>query len=247
MLRVFKTTLDLLNVSGVSESHAASAVSLALSDTTYHFECVQNGQDGNNVQGTTYNTGISPDNNWHRFRMRSIVQGQILFSIDGGTEQSLSMSTDTIPGYSNASSTASVEVFGNYATVVGNINILPVGQVYYGNPCWGTPATLSGCTGGAAIFNGTWPIGDNSTILGDSQILLNSTVNSSASQTSSSITFSWYNAFYPLIQFGSDSESAGSVKAFDVDFFGFAYNPGLATDFTQTADPTKSRFFAAQT
>jgi hypothetical protein len=179
------TSLDLLNASGVSESHAATATSLALSDTTYHFEAVQNGIDGNNVQGATYNTGVSPDSNWHSFRMRSIVQGQILFSFDGGTEQMLSMSTDAYPTYGVGSNALIVEVFGNYSSVVGNVNVLPSNQVYYANPCPGTPATLSGCTGGVAIFNGTWPVSDWSQTLSDAQIFLATTVNSTNNSSNS--------------------------------------------------------------
>lgn len=237
------TSLALLNPNGISESHAGSAVSLALSDTTYRFECVQNGQDGNNVQGSTYDTGLSPDNNWHRFRMRSVVQGQILFSIDGGTEQMLSISTDTYPVYGNLTANGLTEVFGNY-NFVGDINVLPTSQVYYSNPCWGTLATLAGCTGSGAVYNGTWPIGDDSTFLSNSNMFLTSTVNSSFGQDITGITLKWYNAFYPVIQFGTDSQ--GGTRTLDADWFSFVYNPGLAADFNQSPDPTKARFFNGQ-
>jgi hypothetical protein len=215
-----------------------------LADTTYKFECVQNASDALNIQGSVFDTGIAPDNNWHRFRMRSIVQGQILFSIDGGTETKLSMGTDTPIG---SGSSFSLEIFGNYNSIVGNTNVLANGGTWAAAPAWGTPATLAGCTSTAAVLNGTYPVGDNALASTSIAIFLNSGVNSSASETSSTPTITWYNAFYPLILFGNDSESGSSVSSIQIDWFSFVYNPGLAADFNQSPDPTKARFFNGQT
>ena len=240
------TTLTLVNTGGISESASATAATPAISDSTYVFECVQNGIDGNNVQGTTYTTAISPDRNWHRFRMRSVVQGQILFSLDGGTEQMLSISTDTFPsGYTSGG--VDLTVTGN-SVATGNTLIQNAATVsWFLAPSWQTPSVLAGCTSTAAVLNGTYNISNASSAVSGGPAYQTSGVNSSATQTSTGITFTWYNAFYPLILFGNDSQSSPGAKILEVDFFGFAYNPGLATDFAQTTDPTKSRFFAAQT
>ncbi len=48
---------------------------------------------------TVLASGITPDTNWHRFTLRCAVAGTVLFSIDGGTEQSLStqINQPTVP------------------------------------------------------------------------------------------------------------------------------------------------------
>ena len=233
------TTLVCTTSTQVNETHAGTATGPQLVDTTYHFECVQNAADGSNIQGSVFNTGISPDNNWHRFRIRSIAQGQILFSIDGGTETEISISTDTPP------SGSSIEIFGNQPTT-GFIEVIGNGITYYSAAAWGTPATLAGCTGGAAVLNGTYPVADNTAAVASTEVYLNSGVNSSASETSSTPTITWYNSFYPLILFGNDSESGPSQNTLAIDYFSFVYNPGLATDFNQSPNSTNPRFFTGQ-
>lgn len=234
------TTLVCTTTTQVNESHAATATGPRLADTTYHFECVQNGADAVNTPGTVFNTGIAPDNNWHRFRIRSIVQGQILFSLDGSTEQSMTMTTDTFP------SGATLQVYGNEIGT-GYTYVSPTAVSWFSAPAWGSPAVLAGCTGAAAVLNGTWPILEATGISTGGVMYLNSTVNSNASQSSSSITLTWYNSFYPIILLLNDSEGSLGQNSVQIDFFSFVYNPGLATDFSQTANPTLPRYFNGQT
>ena len=153
----------------------------------------------------------------------------------------LSMGTDTPFG------SFTLEIFGNYNSNVGNTYVSADGGTWSAAPAWGTPATLAGCTSSAAVLNGTYPVSDSTIAAATLALFLNSGVNSSASETSSTPTITWYNAFYPIILFGNDSESGSAVNSMQIDFFGFVYNPSLATDFAQTANPTLPRFFNGQT
>jgi hypothetical protein len=199
----------------------------AISDTTYVFECVQNALQNSNIQGATFNTGIAPDNNWHRFRMRSVVQGQVLFSIDGGTETMLEMSKDTTSG-------TNLVIFGNG---------LLESFYYAAGTCPGTNVIVSGSAHSGN--NGTWPI---SAMTEGGEVGIHAMIPSPTFEASNpNLTFVWYNMFAPVIIFGNDSNPSSPTSAsLNVDYFSFVYSPRLALDFNGTANPTLPRYFPGQ-
>jgi hypothetical protein len=234
------TTLVCTTSAQVNETHAGTATGPRLADSTYKFECYQNAADGSNIQGTVLDTGIAPDNNWHRLTIRSIVQGQILMSLDGGTESEISISTDNNQGFST-------QLAGNSGITTELVVADNGGPAWYSAPAWGTPATVSGGTSTAAVFNGTWTVADFCPTSTSFSVEMYPTVNSSASQSGTNIVLNWYNAFMPTIIFGNNGTTSSTGQALMLDYFSFVYNPGLATDFAQTANATLPRFFTGQT
>lgn len=226
-------TLTLNNPNGVAVTAAGTATieTPAISDTTYHFECVQNALQNSNIQGATYNTGIAPDNNWHRFRMRSIVQGEILFSIDGGTETMISMGagTDTTSG-------TDLVIFDE-----GTYGLLE--SFYYAaGTCPGTNVIVSGATHPGN--NGTFPI---LSMTESGEVAIHAATSSATFEANNSnLTFTWYNMFAPVIIFGNDSASSPASANLNVDYFSFVYSPRLALDFNGTSNSALPRYFPGQ-
>jgi hypothetical protein len=242
-------TVTLNNPNGVAVTASATATlqTPSIADTTYHFECFQNALQNSNIQGATggvFDTGIAPDNNWHRFRMRSIVQGEILFSLDGGTETMISMGMDAFSGTS-LSIVSSNDI--GYNLFEGAVDGL---QYYASSPAWGSNLIVSGST--HAANNTSWLVGALSSA-GGSIGINNGTVGSATPATDDSgnanLKFSWYNTFQPVIIFGNDSQysSPPFIAALSVDYFSFVYNPRLALDFNQTANKTLPRYYNPQT
>jgi len=247
--------LLLNNPNGVAVTAAGTAtlITPAISDTTYHFECVQNPLQNSNVQGTSggvFNTGIKPDNNWHRFRMRSIVAGEILFSIDGGTETMISMGMDSVQGAALNIETQSPPVSTPGYTFFGGL--FGSGAGVAGSPVGGTGLVVSGSN--YPTNNGSWimleyPRAAQSWVAHSASLLTGSVLESGVTQetNNANLTFSWYNSFSPAIIFGNDSQADAPGGALAIDYFSFTYSPRLALDFNQTANPTLPRYFVGQT
>lgn len=238
----------LANPSGVAESHAATATTQAISDTTLHFEFLQNFGAGNNLQGTVVNTGIAPDYNPHRLRMRSIQAGQVLMSIDGGTETIMTVSADSaiLATMSKQALTA-----GNLLVVWGPSMVTNNIVTYATAIAAGTPLTVSGITGtGKTEANGSWV----ASTFGSSGSLSADLTNASPQPSSFgtlTVPFTgvatYHNSFAPMLCFGTDSEAGTTSVNLDIDYFAFIYNPKLAADFSGTTNPTLPRYFPAQT
>jgi hypothetical protein len=256
-------TLVLNNPNGVAVSAAGTAtlITPSISDTTYHFECVQNPRQNSNAQGTSggvFNTGIAPDNNWHRFRMRSIVQGEILFSIDGGTETMISMGMDSVQGTALVIETSAPPALTPGYTLFGGL--FGSGAGVSGALLGGTNVVVSGSN--YPTNNGSWPLlefgssgavgsGSGSSWTAYSASLLTGSSSGHPSGVTeetgnANLKFSWYNTFSPAIIFGNDTQATPPGGAFAVDYFGFTYSPRLALDFNGTANPTLPRYFPGQ-
>jgi hypothetical protein len=251
--------LLLNNPNGVAVTAAGTAtlITPAISDTTYHFECVQNPLQNSNAQGTTggvFNTGIAPDNNWHRFRMRSIVQGQILFSIDGGTETMIAMGMDSVQG-------------ANLVIETSAPPALTPGYTLFGGP-FGSGAGVSGSLLGetnVVVSGSNYPANNGAWILMEFGSVVTEGVSWTAYSASlltgsgsghpsgvteetgnANLKFSWYNAFSPAIIFGNDTQATPPGGAFAVDYFSFVYSPRLALDFNGTSNSALPRYFPGQ-
>lgn len=218
--------ITLNNPAGVSESHAATATGPAFSDASYQFEATQNQYAGSNVQGSVVSTGIVLDNNWHRFRMRSLVAGTILFSLDGGTETSIAIGAQTwTAGSGSGQSFAFTQAYHSGSVQV--VNLSQSENTIGGSVCPGTPLVISGVTGGTLpAFNGTW----NTTEQQPLSLLYfdASPIASNAGGNSSTGTATFYNAFAPFLMIMTDSSGA-AANAIQIDFFSFVWNPNLST------------------
>ena len=220
------TSITLANASGVAETQAATATGAAFSDTGYVFEATQNGHIGSNIQGLTASTGVAIDNNWHRFRMRSLVAGTILMSLDGGTESSFTIGAQTLTAGSGSSQYLSFF----QALNSGGFQVTELTQpISTGmSPCPGTPVTIAGVSGGTlGAFNGTWNNVESqpeSTLYFDT-----STISSNAGGNSTAGTAQFFNAFAPFMMMMNDSTSGNAAKSVYIDFFSFVWNPGLST------------------
>ena len=216
----------LANASGVAETQAATATGAAFSDTGYVFEATQNGHIGSNIQGLTASTGVAIDNNWHRFRMRSLVAGTILMSLDGGTESSFTIGAQTLTAGSGSSQYLSFF----QALNSGGFQVTELTQpISTGmSPCPGTPVTIAGVSGGTlGAFNGTWNNVESqpeSTLYFDT-----SAIASNGGGNSTAGTAQFFNAFAPFMMMMNDSTSGNAAKSVYIDFFSFVWNPGLST------------------
>ena len=232
------TSITLANASGVAETHAATATGAAFSDTGYVFEATQNGHIGSNIQGLTASTGVAIDNNWHRFRMRSLVAGTILMSLDGGTESSFTIGAQTL----TASSGSSQYLSFFQALNSGGFQVTELTQpISTGmSPCPGTPVTIAGVSGGTlGAFNSTWNTVESqpeSTLYFDT-----SAIASNAGGNSTTGTANFFNAFAPFMMMMNDSTSSNAAKSVYIDFFSFIWNPALATG--GTPNPLKARYW----
>jgi hypothetical protein len=222
----------------------------SIADTTYHFECYQNNLNGVNTQGKTggvFNTGIAPDNNWHRFTMRSIVQGQILFSIDGGTETMIAMGMDSTKG-----SLLEITSFG--PPTANPVSFFNSQLAYASSPVWGTNLVVSGSA--FPTNNGPWNLAEFPSAGTDFNAYTPSVLSGSVfsgggpgvvqETGNANLKFSWYNSFSPVIVFGNDSQANPPASSLLVDYFSFVYSPRLALDFNATANPTLPRYFPGQ-
>ena len=220
------SSLTLVNpATSNAETNPATATGVAFSDTGYVFEAVQNAAVGSNLQGTTYNTGIAIDNNWHRFRMRSLVAGTILFSLDGGTEIALTMGAQTL----TASSANSQYLAFTQEIHSGGLQVTDVTQPIATGPCPcpGTPVVVAGASGGTlGAFNGTWNAIEQQQIA--NAYIDTSSISSNAGGDSTTGTMTFYNNFAPFMMLMNDSTGSTTVKCVFVDFFSFVWNPGLS-------------------
>ena len=211
----------------------------SIADSTYHYEIVQNTAAGNNTQGAVADTGIAPDNNWHRLDMLSSSLGSVTFSLDGGASATLTGTADSSQPTSG-SCVNSEQIIGmasarscacpGTVTTVSGVNVI-------GSPEWGA-------------LNGSWVVADVQSGLSSASsipmITGNGTIDfgSGTSLTNGAVT--WFNMFCPCIMFGNDSTASPQNKLMFVDYFDFIQNPKLATDFNGTSDPTQARFYPTQ-
>jgi hypothetical protein len=199
----------------------------SIADTTFHFEVVQNtlvsSYSRNNTQGTTYDTGITPTaNTWYRLEILCTVAGSVQLSLY--EEGQSSGQTSTI-----AVSTYTVTLTGNAAAIENTNGIAEFSFFSHQHP-WGPGAAIviSGLTGsGAGALDGSWvvdlPNGSSTSIF-----WTNPEANVSDVNTNGTVT--GYPNLVPCIRWGNNT-TAGSWTQdtyFQLDFFGFVWNSGLA-------------------
>lgn len=224
-----------------------SATSPSISDSFFTFEAVVNSTFStfarHNTQGTTKVTNVAPVAGvTHRLDITCTVLGVITMTLDGSATNSLTVTVSQL-----VSSPTGTSLTGSAAN---NVATFVVGTTSSG---WASPQfavgskiTVAGFTGPTAALNGPQVI---DRILGSGafpQIHCNiSTASVTSQSTAGSIT--GYPGVVPCISFGNDDTAAPTENtSIWIDRFEFVYNPQLAADFSATADPTKSRYFAAQ-
>lgn len=241
-------TLSLVNAaSTVASAQTGLAAQSGINDATMKFECVTNPFNSttpaafrNNTQGIVVDTLLVPTENvWYRLDMVCTAKGKVALTLSGGGNQFTS--TITCPQVTlGTPSSATIDWFGvtngwleaftSGSPSYDGVNMLtsPFAGgtiITVGNPPTGVigPYVMYPATSANAFF---WPLG-----------------NSITTGTRAS-TMTGYPGLWPVFMAGNDS-SGGTYpaqgRAWNLDFFGLAYNPGLGG---ATVNTTYSRYFA---
>jgi hypothetical protein len=249
------TTLTLVNASGVSETHAATATTDAISDSTMLFEYVTNPNPGlnnanprNNTQGQTFNTTVTPtEGAWYRLDLVCAASGVVTLTLSGGGSTLATWTvTCTTVSYGNSSGTGSLASVANgignlapdYNYVTGNMmdSYFGVGSKI---SIASTTSAFSGITGSQLCY------GDGTKQVSAASAISFYTSASSFSGTSGNAVVTGYPAFMPYLSFGNDTEASptANTKSLNVDYFSFVWNPALATS-PAALNPGYSRYIA---
>lgn len=228
------TTLTLLNSSAVLETHAATASTQALSDSTFKFEFINNYNFATstriNTIGTVVDTGITPtEGAFYRLEILSTVAGQISIALSGGIEGSGSNASTTF----SPSQTTVIDTTGRLTFSRNN----GLGQVNQGSVasspfvglgtsnicyCSGSKVTISNAP--QTFYDGTWTMSMNGTTRGTFPL-------AGASDTSSSHgTLTFFPGMAPYFAFGNDTQSSPATVTIGLDFFSMVFNGGIANE-----------------
>lgn len=211
----------------------------AISDNQFVFEYVAQTPVAagnpvrNNTQGTTQATGIAAtEGKFYRFEMTYLADGQLLYSLSDGTTTFTKTFTIT---RKVLAPTATVAVSNGMAvyTSPGTVEVP-----------WsaGSKIVLSGITGTTSTLNGTWVLMPANLQNSSAEWITSVTPFGAQNATNGSTAF--YPALVPFVAFGNSSE-AGPVtktKGILVDFFSFAWNPGINGG-VGTPNVNKSRYW----
>ena len=197
----------------------------AISDSTFHFECVANtiASSRNNTQGNVVDTGVTPAlNTPYRLDIICTAAGAVQMSLNGSTPVTVNM-----PTYSGGGSGENFSVNDGVA-FVGCSGAWNAGsQVAVSVPSYainvpaGTYTNLYPNTTGVYV-TGTGTVDD----------------------TLTSTSVIGYPCVVPAWTWGNDTESSPANDiAFQFDFFSFLWNPGVNPTNTLVADPTLARYW----
>jgi hypothetical protein len=211
----------------------------SINDTQFVFECVTNvvsnaspTRSVSNVQGNTFGTGISAqENHTYRFEMTCVAAGQIQMLLVDGTAGTSASKTLTMPTWTLAGSnthetynTGSNFVEFDFYNSSGGFIAAPFGP---GSKIGVSGIVATGYTG----LNGNWIV-QGGTLAGSASSIANTIWYGSslpASGTQINGTYTGYPAMIPWFAFGNDSTASptANTKGVAVDFFGFVWNPGV--------------------
>lgn len=242
------TSLTLQNASGVSESHAATATTDAISDTAMKFEYVTNpnmqlnsgtGAVRNNTQGQVFNTGVTPsEGSWYRLDLVCAAAGVVTLTLSGGGSQLAQQQiTCTTVSYGNSSGTSSeVSVDNGVLSLApddffSSSNLSNMLDSFFGVgskiTISSTTPAFSGITGSQTCMGG----GPNNTLGGGGAGISCFTNATSFGQTLGNLVVTGFPAFVPFVNFGNDTSASptAQTKSLNIDFFSLVWNPALAT------------------
>lgn len=235
------TALFVNNSSIVNETHAGTATTPALSDSTIKLEAtfnpwIQSTSSRNNIQGAnggTFDTGVAvTEGEEYRLIISCPAPNTVSVTLNGvGTTFSLTQ-------------TSILSSAGGGTAGAGNgiisCTVAPPGS-QYANFAMGSKVTIGNLSGGQAIVNGTRPVQFVTTNAAGLFSFGSGTVGNSGATPS----FIYYPGLQPYASCANDSTGsapAAGSRALFLDYFGFAWNAALRTS-GGTADPTLARFF----
>lgn len=243
------TTLSLINPAATAAGgQTATASCPGISDTTMKFEWVANPFNGtsvsnlsrNNTQGTVVDTTLVPTENvWYRLDMQSTVAGQVTLTLSGGGHQFSSTMTCSKVTLGDTSNGLSFNWFQGNGWVNANLGSVAYNGTDAMSAPWSVGSILTltnpptGMGTGPFVTYGGGSSG-NSIIFPFTPAITTGNKNT---------TFTGYPALWPTFWSGNDSTSGFPTagRAWNLDFFGLAYNPGLAG---ATVDTKQSRYFS---
>lgn len=243
------TTLSLINASAtVASGQTAAASCPGINDTTFQFEWVANPFNStgpgnlsrNNTQGTVVNTSITPTENvWYRLDLQSTVAGQVVLTLSGGGQQFSNTMTCSKVTLGDTTNSSSFNWFQTNGWVKPNGGSFTYNGTNTMASPWGVGSILTvtnpptGMTTGPFVTYGNGG-STNSIVFPFTPTITTGSKNS---------TFTGYPALWPTFWSGNDSTSGFPTtgRAWNLDFFGLAYNPGLSGAAVNT---TYSRYFS---
>lgn len=231
------TTITVNNPSGAAETHAATATTPAIGDTTFKMEWVYNHfvqaagirnniQGGNSIWGTngaTVDTTITPVRGvYYRLNMSCFTSGQLIMTLTGGGNTFTH--TFTLAQFQPTCRATG----GSYSAGAGT------GLVAFGGSnseeiwiCPGNKVTVSGLTGTGIPLNGSWvtTLGYSNNVFFVSALTIGA--------VAATPQLSYYPGMYPMANSGNDStavNAVGTLRGTWLDYFSFVYSPGLQTN-----------------
>lgn len=241
------TTLTLLTTGGVAETHAATATSPSIADTTFKFEMVSNNNintNRNNTQGTVVDTGITPaELAFYRLDMECISAGVVTLTLSNGTTQFTTTFSPVLKTTSVSSGgSGGLDIDFNRQNGLGQIvqsTAYTTGEAPTSNLAFtiGSIVTITGAP--QSFYDGTFRITGTPGNGTNYTFVLAGGTDSSAGSTA---TLTGYPGLMPYFSFGNDSEATPLNKTIAIDFFSLVLNPALAG---LTNNPTFPRFFYA--
>lgn len=185
--------------------------------------------------GSVTNTGITPViGQFYRFEMTCTVAGQVNMSLSNGTT-TFTATGIRVPQYSYnlASGWTFVNDFAGEFRVTDGSGILagPFGT--------GSVLTFSNFTSIAAAYNGNQTLFDS-----DVSILHFLTSTSTGSLNNQTGTIAGYPSHFIQASFGTTTSGTGTAKcALHLDYFAFAWNPGINPGNALTPNSVRPRYW----
>ena len=190
--------------------------------------------------GSVTNTGITPViGQYYRFEMSCSTAGQVNMSLSNGTT-TFSATNLTVPQYSF--NMASGWTFANDFTGEFNLQCGTDGPVVepFGA---GSVLAFSNFTSSAAVYNGSQTVFNNIRAAGPSYSLQFLTGTATGPISLVSGTVAGYPSHLIQASFGTTTSGTGTANcAMHIDFFGFAWNPGVNGG-TGTPNSVKPRYW----
>jgi hypothetical protein len=243
------SALTLVNASGAAETHAATATSAGLNDSTFTFECVQNATYGTatnarrNAQGQVSSTGLTPTQGvWYRLDIVCASTGvlQMTLTPSSGSAASHTFTVPQMTLTTSASGQASLQTntgrVAYTAAAVGGTTVSTNGVPVFSA---GSAITISGLSGGNTALNGSWTC----TYTDGTNLLFDVTA-SNIANNSVNATVVGYPAMLPCFIFGNDDTASPALSMrMYVDFFSLVWNPKLGPGAPGTPNSLKPRYW----
>lgn len=206
----------------------------SIGDTTFHFETVSNnnGSTRDNAQGATFDTGVVPTEFvQYRLELLYTANGTLQFTLVSSAGDNVVHSL-AVPQYTTPNGVEIKSANGLADFFLRSLN---------GGPAAGSIVTFNGLNAPTNVFDGAQTITDQITGAAHYVFPFAATVADTITTAATAVGFP---AVLPYVGFGNDSNVSPTAnsKGLLVDFFSFAWNPGVGGG-TGTPNSSLTRYF----